>query len=122
MFAEGQTEMQLRSHRVGNIYLYSPELSEADQQLTGVHMVTGSLTEAVQQSLQRQAARSGGEATAPRVALIPEGPCKRPRKIPWQPHGCAGLPVPRGWGVCIETERGRVECCSVFLMVFLLQT
>jgi nickel-dependent lactate racemase len=62
---EWQTEMQLRTMRVGNIYLFTDGLSPADRALTGVNL-TGSPADAVRASV----ARSGDR----RVAVIPEGP------------------------------------------------
>lgn len=60
---EWQTEMQLKPMRIGNIYLYTEGLGEADLALTGVRTVTD-LKAAI-------AASAGGHK---RVAVIPEGP------------------------------------------------
>ena len=62
---EWQTQMQLAPMSIGNIYLYSDKLTDADRALTGVHCVD-SLAEAVQASVARH--RDGS------VAVIPEGP------------------------------------------------
>lgn len=62
---EWQTQMQLKPMSIGNIYLYSDRLPEADHADTGVH-VTKRLEEAIALSLQRNPDRA--------VAVIPEGP------------------------------------------------
>ena len=62
---EWQTEMQVKSLRVGRIELYTTGLDQADRNATGVHLVTN-LDEAVAASIRR----SGDSA----VAVIPEGP------------------------------------------------
>jgi nickel-dependent lactate racemase len=64
---EWQTQMQLAPMSVGNLYLYSDRLSNADRELTGVHCVD-SLDRAVQQSLGRQPIERRA------LAVIPEGP------------------------------------------------
>ena len=61
---EWQTQMQLQSQSLGEVYLYSDGLSESDRELTGVHVVD-SINDAVSESL----ARHQGP-----IAVIPEGP------------------------------------------------
>ncbi len=62
---EWQTQMQLRSMRVGRVHLYSGGLAPADAALTGVNVVP-SIEAAVADSMARH-----GDAN---VAFIPEGP------------------------------------------------
>jgi hypothetical protein len=62
---EWQTEMQLKTMRVGRIQLYTSGLDAEERRITGVEIV-GSLDEAIAASL----ARHGDKA----VAIIPEGP------------------------------------------------
>ncbi len=62
---EWQTEMQLKSLRLGRVELYTSGLTAAEQAITGVHMVS-ELDSAVAASIER----SGDRA----VAVIPEGP------------------------------------------------
>ncbi len=62
---EWQTEMQLKSMRVGRIELYTSGLSTEERAVTGVEMITN-LDEAVAAAI----IRSGD----PAVAVIPEGP------------------------------------------------
>ncbi|TIX90248.1 nickel-dependent lactate racemase [Rhizobium sp. P44RR-XXIV] len=67
---EWQTEMQLKSMRLGKVELYTTGLSGDDRRLTGVDMIDD-LTGAIERSI----ARSGD----PHVAIIPEGPYVVPR-------------------------------------------
>ena len=60
-----QSQMQIRATNVGRVLLYSPNLSQADRQATGVEMI-----ESVEQAISDSIARSGD----PNVAFIPEGP------------------------------------------------
>ena len=62
---EWQTEMQLKSMRLGRVALYTTGLSLEEQRITGVDIVTD-LDEAVADSIRR----SGDSA----LAVIPEGP------------------------------------------------
>jgi nickel-dependent lactate racemase len=62
---EWQTEMQLKSMRLGKVELYSSGLGAADRAITGVDVVAD-LDAAVAASIQR-----AGDAA---VAVIPEGP------------------------------------------------
>jgi len=62
---EWQTEMQLKSMRVGRVQLYSTGLSAEDRPLTGVESVP-SVEAAVAAAIARSGARD--------VAVIPEGP------------------------------------------------
>ncbi|MCW6507111.1 nickel-dependent lactate racemase [Lichenifustis flavocetrariae] len=62
---EWQTEMQVKSLRVGRVELYTTGLAQADRDVTGVHLVTN-IDEAVAAAITR----SGDSA----VAVIPEGP------------------------------------------------
>ena len=62
---EWQTQMQLKSMRIGAIHLYSKALGEADWGLTGVNRVTD-LDRCIAESVAR--AGDGG------LAIIPEGP------------------------------------------------
>lgn len=70
---EWQTQMQLKPMRQGRIHLYSDGLSEQQHNLTGVEK-TESITESVQQSMQRH--------NDNHVAVIPEGPYVVPRFRP----------------------------------------
>ncbi|MGV1760258.1 nickel-dependent lactate racemase [Rhizobium sp. A22-96] len=67
---EWQTEMQLKSMRLGKVELYTTGLTADDRRLTGVDMIDD-LTGAIERSI----ARSGD----PHVAIIPEGPYVVPR-------------------------------------------
>ncbi len=67
---EWQTEMQLKSMRLGKVELYTTGLTGDDRRLTGVDMIDD-LTGAIERSI----ARSGD----PHVAIIPEGPYVVPR-------------------------------------------
>ena len=71
-----RSEMLLRADRQaqGSIYLYSPGMSAEDRALTGVTMVEDSLSAAVQASVARHSAGTGGDGAGYRVAVIPEGP------------------------------------------------
>jgi nickel-dependent lactate racemase len=62
---EWETQMQLKSMKLGRVSLYSNRLSPGDRELTGVRVVD-SVEAAVEQSVR--------EAGDPRVAVIPEGP------------------------------------------------
>ncbi len=62
---EWQTQMQLRPMAIGNIHLFTRELSASDQRLTGVNCVD-SVEAAIDQSI-----RQTGDTN---VAVIPEGP------------------------------------------------
>lgn len=62
---EWQTEMQLKSLRVGRVELYTTGLDAAEQAATGVHLTTN-IDEAIAASIAR--------AGDPAVAVIPEGP------------------------------------------------
>lgn len=62
---EWQTEMQLKSMRLGRVQLYTKGLDAEEQRITGVEIIE-SLDDAVAQSVRR----SGDGA----VAIIPEGP------------------------------------------------
>jgi nickel-dependent lactate racemase len=62
---EWQSEMQLKSQRVGDVALYSEGLSDDDHALTGVRRVTN-LGASVAESVHRQ-----GDVD---VAVVPEGP------------------------------------------------
>jgi nickel-dependent lactate racemase len=62
---EWQTEMQLKSLRLGRVELYTSGLTAADQALTGVHVVSD-LGSAIAVSIER--------SQDPAVAVIPEGP------------------------------------------------
>jgi nickel-dependent lactate racemase len=62
---EWQTQMQLKSTRVGSVHLYSEKLGADLMAITGVNKMD-SVPEAIRESVRR----SGD----PRVAVIPEGP------------------------------------------------
>jgi lactate racemase len=62
---EWQTQMQLRTTRVGNVQLYSGGLSQSDGALTGVTRID-SLEDAIAASIFRH--------KDPHVAVVPEGP------------------------------------------------
>jgi nickel-dependent lactate racemase len=62
---EWETEMQLKSLRVGRIELYTSGLTAADRAITGVHLVPD-----VDAAVAASIARSGD----PAVVVIPEGP------------------------------------------------
>ena len=62
---EWQTEMQLKSLRLGRVELYTTGLSDDDRAVTGVHLVTN-----IDDAIAASIARSGD----PAVAIIPEGP------------------------------------------------
>ena len=62
---EWQTEMQLKSLRVGRIELYTTGLSAEDRAVTGVNQVSD-LDAAIAAAITR--------AGDPAVAVIPEGP------------------------------------------------
>ena len=66
---EWQTQMQLKTMRVGAIHLYTTGLSAADRQLTGVS-ITNSIDETVRRCVQSNIEQGGDSA----VAVIPEGP------------------------------------------------
>lgn len=62
---EWQSQMLLKPKEIGRIHLYSPELSDDDQALTGVNQIRD-LQETVQACISSHA--------NPTVAVIPEGP------------------------------------------------
>jgi hypothetical protein len=62
---EWQTEMQLKTMRVGRIQFYTTGLSEDDRRVTGVELIA-SVDDAVRDSIARH-----GDGD---VAIIPEGP------------------------------------------------
>ena len=62
---EWQTEMQLKSMRIGRIELYTSGLSAEEREITGVEMIAN-VDEAVARSIAR--------ANDPSVVVIPEGP------------------------------------------------
>ena len=62
---EWQTEMQLKTMRVGHIQLYTPGLDQEEKRITAVEMVD-SVEGAIAESLKRHDDRA--------VAIIPEGP------------------------------------------------
>ena len=62
---EWQTEMQLKTMRVGRIELFTTGLDAEERRLTGVGLI-----DAVDAAVQASLERSGGDA----VAVIPEGP------------------------------------------------
>ena len=64
---EWQTEMLLKALTKVNVFLYSPNLSDEDQALTGVH-IAPSFNECIAASARRQ------KGARPRVGVIPEGP------------------------------------------------
>ncbi len=70
---EWQTEMQLKSMRLGTVELYSTGLSGDDRRLTAVAMIND-----VAEAIGRSIARSGD----PALAVIPEGPYVVPRFAP----------------------------------------
>ena len=70
---EWQTEMQLKSMRLGRIELHTTGLTGDDRRLTGVEMIDD-LSDAIERSIER----SGD----PHVAIIPEGPYVVPRFAP----------------------------------------
>ncbi len=75
---EWQTQMQLKSMAVGNIYLYAGGLCSDDRSLTGVTMVDD-LDSIIKESLDRSTDRS--------MAVIPEGPYVVPYLVPYHvPH------------------------------------
>jgi lactate racemase len=65
---EWNTELQLKTIRIGNVHLFSEGLSEADASLTGVHIVKS--FEAFSEAIQRSVAASDDRS----IAVIPEGP------------------------------------------------
>ncbi len=60
-----QSQMQTRATEIGRVLLYSPSLSPADRQATGVEMIGN-----VEQAIAESVAAHGD----PHVALVPEGP------------------------------------------------
>ena len=62
---EWQTEMQLKSMRVGRVQLYTTGLDEAERRLTGVETIP-SVEDAIAAALAR--------ARDPAIAVVPEGP------------------------------------------------
>ena len=65
---EWNTELQLKTMRVGNVHLFSEGLSETDASLTGVHTVRSH--KALHEAIQRSVAASDDRS----IAVIPEGP------------------------------------------------
>ena len=62
---EWQTEMEVKSLRKGNIYLYSKGLTASDKKLTGVN-ITNNISKTINESIERHKDNS--------LAIIPEGP------------------------------------------------
>ncbi len=62
---EWQTEMLLKPMQRGNVQLYAPGLSQDEEKLTGVQMIS-SLDQAVRESVKKN--------KDTRVAIVPEGP------------------------------------------------
>jgi nickel-dependent lactate racemase len=62
---EWQTEMQLKSMRVGNVQLYTTGLDDEEKVLTGVETIAS-----IDAALATAVSRSGDRA----VAVVPEGP------------------------------------------------
>jgi hypothetical protein len=62
---EWQTEMQLKSMRLGRVQLYTEGLDAEERRITGVELIP-SLDAAIAQSVERH-----GD---PAIAVIPEGP------------------------------------------------
>jgi lactate racemase len=62
---EWQTEMQLKSLRIGRVELYASGLTKAEQAITGVHVISD-IDAAISASIERSQDRA--------VAVIPEGP------------------------------------------------
>jgi nickel-dependent lactate racemase len=62
---EWQTEMQLKTMRIGRVQLYTTGLNREERRITAVELI-GDLDAAVAESLQRH--------NDPHVAIIPEGP------------------------------------------------
>ena len=62
---EWQTEMEVKSLRKGNIYLYSKGLTASDKKLTGVN-ITNNISKTINESIERHKDNN--------VAIIPEGP------------------------------------------------
>jgi nickel-dependent lactate racemase len=77
---EWQTEMQLKSMRVGRVQLYTTGLDAEERRITGVELVD-QVDAAVRESIERH-----GDGA---VAVIPEGPYVVPI------HAGAGAPTPR---------------------------
>ena len=70
---EWQTQMQLRSTRVGSVHLYSEKLDAELMAITGVNRMD-SVPEAIRESVRRSGDR--------RIAVIPEGPYVVPTYAP----------------------------------------
>lgn len=70
---EWQTEMQMKTMRVGNIVLYTTGLDPKERSITGVE-ISGSIADSIARSL----ARHGDNA----IAVIPEGPYVVPVHVP----------------------------------------
>ncbi len=70
---EWQTEMQLKSMRLGRVQLYATGLSEADRELTGVEMID---------DLDSAIGRAIDQAGDHDIAIIPEGPYVVPLHAP----------------------------------------
>ena len=62
---EWQTEMEVKSLRKGNIYLYSEGLSDIDKKLTGVN-ITNNIANTINKSIEKHKDYN--------IAIIPEGP------------------------------------------------
>ena len=69
---EWQTQMQLKPMSVGQIYLYSPQLSEEQWAITGVNQIA-SVEQAIKDSVKRQRDCE--------IAVIPEGPYVEPSVV-----------------------------------------
>ena len=65
---EWNTELQLKTMRIGNVHLFSEGLSETDVDLTGVHTVRS--YKALHEAIQKSIAVSDDTS----IAVIPEGP------------------------------------------------
>jgi lactate racemase len=67
-----QSQMQLRATSIGRVLLFSPGLSEADRQATGIELID-SIEQAISDSMARN--------SDPSVAIIPEGPYVIPQLV-----------------------------------------
>ena len=67
---EWQTEMEIKSLKKGNIYLYSEGLTKEDEELTGVNIITN-VENKINESIKRH--------KNPNIAIIPEGPYVIPK-------------------------------------------
>ena len=73
---EWETVMQIKAMQSGTLHLAGACLTAGQKTLTGVHIVEGSLADAVLASVRRK-----GDG---RVAFIPEGPYVIPRYRPFE--------------------------------------